>query len=56
LKINFINVLRAAFERTDPESAKKADKSTVCYALSGSALLKSAGEKLVKLTPDGWVQ
>jgi len=39
--INFSNVLRAAFTRTDPESAKKKVKSSLSFALSGSACVKA---------------
>ncbi len=51
--VNFINVLRAAFTRADPESAKKTVKLSVFFALSGSVKsVKAAHRTLVKLTPD----
>jgi len=48
----FINILRAAFTRADPEWAKKTENLTVFFVLSGSAHIKAAGRMLVKLTPD----
>ncbi len=49
--VNIINVLPAAFVRTDHESAKKADNLTVFFALLGSAHAKAACKMLMKLTP-----
>jgi len=49
--VNFINVLRAAFTRTDPKSVKKTDDLTVFFALLGTAHMKAALKTLVKLTP-----
>ncbi len=49
--VNFINILRAAFTRADPESAKKTVKLLVCFTLLGSALVKAARRTLMKLTP-----
>jgi len=53
--VNFINILGAAFMRTDPESAKKTDNLTVFFSLLGSAHIKLARIVLVKvkLIPDG---
>jgi len=48
--VNFINVQQAAFTIADPKSAKKTDNLTVCFALSGSAKVKAAHRKLMKLT------
>jgi len=45
--VNFINILRAAFKATDPESAKKTDNF---FALLGSAGIKPALKTLMKLT------
>jgi len=49
--VNFINILRAAFGRTDNRSAKKADNLTVFLALLGSAGIKAACRMLMKMTP-----
>jgi len=35
--VNLINILRAAFMRADPESAKKTDNLTISLSLLGSA-------------------
>jgi len=51
-RVNFVNVLRAAFACTDPENAKKTVKLSVLFALLGSAGLKAAHRTLVKLIPD----
>ena len=48
---NFTNILRAAFTRADPKSAKKQLNLTVFFALLGSARVKAACRTLVKLTP-----
>ena len=50
LRVNFNNVLAAAFVRADPKSAKKTDNFTVFFALSGSACVKVANRTLMKLT------
>ena len=49
--VNFTNVLRAAFTRADPKSAKKLLNLTVFFALLGSLRGKAARRTLVKLTP-----
>ena len=51
--VNFTNVIRAAFTRADPKSAKKLLKLTVFFVLLGSARVKAAGRMLVKLNPEG---
>jgi len=50
--VNFINVLQAAFTRPDPKSAKKTDKLTVFFTLSGSARAKAACRMLMKSAPE----
>jgi len=50
-RVNFINVLQATFLCPDPKSAKETDNLTVSFALSGSALIRAAQIKLMKLTP-----
>ncbi len=50
LKVNFINILRAAYMCADPESAKKTDNLTVFFALLGSVCIKAARKMLEKLT------
>jgi len=47
---NFINVLQAAFQRTDPKNAKKTVKLSVFYTILGSALPKDARRTLMKVT------
>ena len=49
---NFTNILRAAFRRADPKSAKKTIKLSSFFVLLESALVKAARRMLVKLTPD----
>ena len=49
---NFTNVLRAAFTRANPKSAKKTVKLSSFFALLGSTSAKAAHRTLVKLTPD----
>ena len=49
--VNFTNILRAAFTRADPQSAKKLLNLTVFFALLGSGRVKAACRTLVKLTP-----
>ena len=51
-RVNFTNVLQAAFMRVDPKSAIKLLNLTVFFALLGSARIKAACRTLVKLTPD----
>jgi len=48
---NFINILRAAFAHSDPESAEKTDNLTVFFVLLGSAHIKAAHKTFIKLTP-----
>ena len=50
--VNFINILRAAFTRADPKSAKNTVKSSSFFAHLESAIVKAAGKMLMKLTPD----
>jgi len=45
--MNFTNLLRAAFTRTDPKSAKKYSQ-TVFFALLGPARVKAALQTLAK--------
>ncbi len=52
--VNFINVLRAALTRADPESAKNTVKLSVFFPLLGSASVKAACRTLMILTPGGW--
>jgi len=49
--VNFINILQAAFTRTDPNSAKKTDNLTAFFVHLGSARVKAAHRTLMKLTP-----
>ncbi len=37
--VNFINILRMPFMRSDPKSAKKTDSLTVFFVLLGSACI-----------------
>jgi len=48
---NFINVLRAAFTRADPESVKFQLSCQYHFTLLGSAHIKDARKTLMKLTP-----
>ena len=50
-RVNFTNVLLAAFTLTDPNSTTKLLDLTVFFALLGSACVKSARRRLMKLTP-----
>jgi len=50
-KVNFINVLGAAFTCADPKSAKKTYNLTVFIALLGYVQVKAARKMLVKSTP-----
>ena len=50
-RVNFTNVLQAAFTRADLKSAIKLLNLTVFFALLGSARIKAACKMLVKLTP-----
>ena len=47
--VNFATILRAAFTRADPKSAKKTVKLSSFFALLGSAREKAAYKMLVKL-------
>ncbi len=49
--VNCINIIRATFTSTDPESTKKTVKLSVFFVLSGSAHIKFASKMLMKLTP-----
>jgi len=51
LGVNSINVLWAAFTRTDPKSAKKTVKLWIFFVLLGSAHAKAAWRMLMKLNP-----
>jgi len=51
LGVDFPNFLWAAFTHTDPKSVKKTDNLTVLIAALGSALIKAARRKLIKLSP-----
>ncbi len=51
-RVNFVNVLRAAFACTDPESEKKTDGLTVFFVLFESSHVKASSKMLVKLTQD----
>jgi len=49
---NFINVLRAAFSRVDPKSAKMWQYSQqCCFTLLGLMSVKAVSKMLMKLTP-----
>jgi len=50
-RVNFINILRAAFARTDPKSTKKTYSLTIFFLLLGSVRVKTACRTLMKLTP-----
>jgi len=50
--VKFTNILRAAFIRADPKSAKKTVMFNQClFALLGSLRIKAARKTLVKSTP-----
>ena len=49
--VNFTNILRAAFTRSDPKKAKKTVKLSSLIALLGSLRTKAACKMLAKLTP-----
>jgi len=49
--VNFINVLRAAFKRENPNSAKKYSQA-IFLGFLGSGWVKASHKMLVKLTPD----
>jgi len=49
--VNFINILGAAFTRTDLKSAKKNDSLTVFFVPLKFACIKAACKLLMKLTP-----
>jgi hypothetical protein len=44
--INFTNILRTAFTRADPKSAKKTDDFIVFFALLGSACVLGTIQKI----------
>jgi len=48
--VNFTNIIRAAFPRADPKSAKNNVKLSVFFVLLGSAHIKAACKMLMKLT------
>ena len=50
--VNFINILRVAFTRANPKSAKKTVKSSSFFALLGSACVKAACRTLMKCSPN----
>jgi len=50
-RVDITNILRAAFARADPNSAKNRVKLSVSFALLGSDLVKALCKMLVKLTP-----
>ncbi len=54
-RVNFINILQAAFTHEDSKNAKKTVKLSVFFTLLGSARTKAARRMLMKLTP-GWVK
>jgi hypothetical protein len=49
--VNFINILRAAFTRTDPKGVKKTVKLSIFFALCISVHAKAARKTLIKSTP-----
>jgi len=51
-RVNFINILGAAFICTDPNSAKNTVKLSLYFALLGSLLVIAALKTLMKLTLD----
>jgi len=50
-RINFTNILHAAFTYADLKSTKNKVKLSVLYVLLGSACVKAAHKMLVKSTP-----
>jgi len=52
--INFINILRTAFTRTDPKCAKKTVKSAVSFGTFGTYGCKSCTENVDEIDP--WFQ
>ncbi len=46
--VNFINVLRAPFIRTDPKSTNKTDSLTVFLVLLGSVRVKASPKTLME--------
>jgi len=50
-RVNFINVLQAAFTLIDPKSVKKIDNLPVFFALLGPAQVNTVHRTLMKLTP-----
>jgi len=51
-RVNFINILLAAFTRGDPENAKKGSQLVSLFCAFGSSRTKAVCKMLVKLTPD----
>jgi len=54
--VNFTNILCAVFTSSDPKRAKMTQKSSVLFALLGSARVKASRKMLVKSTPDRHLQ
>jgi hypothetical protein len=55
-RVNFTNILPAAFGCADPKSAKRLSSHQCLFALLGSAHAKAARKTLVKLTPGSVLQ
>ncbi len=55
-RVIFTNILCAAFTSSDPKNAKMTFKSSVLFALLGSARVKASRKMLVKSTPDRHLQ
>jgi len=51
-RINFINVLRSAITRVDPESVRIQSNPQILFTLLGSSCAKAAPKTLLKSTPD----
>jgi len=51
--VNFTNVLRSAFTRSDPESAKNSQAASLFFVLLGSGHVKAVLKTLAKVTPYG---
>jgi len=49
--VDFINILPAAFKRSDPKRAKRQSSHKCLFALLGSLRAKAAHKILVKSTP-----
>ena len=50
-KVNFTNILRAAFTHADPKIAKKDIQLKQLFLLSGSACVKAARKHVDKIDP-----